>query len=530
MLKRLIPLTLVAIAMVYSANSRQDSRKLENVLRLNMTQDPSTLDPRKSSDQFSSAIHFQLYEGLTRITRESSWDWGVAKDVTISEDMRTYTFKLKDAFWSDSSLLTAYDFEFSWKESIRPDFLCPNAHMLYIIKNGEKIKMGQLSPAEFGVQALDDKTLKVELEHPAPYFLNMISFPVFFPVPRKLASINPKWSKTDHPPANGPFFCDQYHAAKEIVLKKNPYYWAKKEVKPDEVRIHLIQDETTALHLFEQKELDLIGGPFTLVPVDSITNLKKQDLFKKKDLALTVFTTFNVHAFPFNNTNIRQAFSYAIDRESIVENVTQNNEIAAKSFIPPILKRSAADHPISFNPSLAKEFLKKGLEELNISHIGKLTYQYPIFGCHDRIAQSLQQNFKDVLGVEVQLEGVEFKTFLNKLQNKQYQFGQFLWIAMYTDPYSILERFKNPSNFRNYPGWKNTLYAELLEQSQFTKDPIKRDDLLDKAENAIINDAPLTPIFHGNYCFMENDNIHGFYLSPIGSPHLQWIEFEKSKH
>jgi oligopeptide transport system substrate-binding protein len=306
-------------------------------------------------------------------------------------------------------------------------------------------------------------------------------------------------------------------------------YWAKHEVLPQEIQILLIRDESTALNLYEQKELDLIGGPFTTIPVDSIHDFREKEQLQKKDLALTVFTTFNVSTFPFNNAHIRKAFSLAINRESIVENITQNGESAATTFVPPILKTET--HPLffSYDPQEAKKELQKGLKELKISSLPPLTYHYPIFGCHDRIAQTLQENFRDILDVEVKIVGTEFKTFLSLLNNKQYQFGQFLWIAMYNDQYSILERFKNRKNFRNYPGWKNRDFANLLEQSETTFDPKERARLLELAEKILLDEAPLTPIYHGNYVFMEQDRIEGFYISPIGSPHLQWITFKENK-
>ena len=525
----IIPLTLLSMTLFLMTRETKDHKSLEHVLRINMTQDPSTLDPRKSSDQFSSALHFQLYEGLMRITKNSTAAHGMAKEVIISSDKLTYTFILKEVFWSDKTPVTAYDFEYSWKESIKPGFFCPNAHMLYIVKNGEKIKMGEADPKSFGVKALDDKTLEVHLEHTAPYFLQMVSFPVFYPVPKAKASLDPKWSKVQQPPSNGPFTCIAFQPNEKIILKKNESYWAKEEVLPEEVHILLLRDESTALNLFEQKELDLIGGPFTTIPVDSIQDFREKKQLKKKDLALTVFTTFNVSAFPFHNPHIRKAFSLAINRESIVENIMQNGECAATTFVPPILKDKSQPLFAPYDPDTARKELAIGLEELKLPSLPPLTYHYPIFGCHDRIAQTLQQNFQEVLGVEIEIIGVEFKTFLTLLNNKQYQFGQFLWIAMYNDQYSILERFKNRRNFRNYPGWKNKEFRDLLEMSETTFDPELRNELLEKAEKVLMDESPLTPIFHGNYVYMEQEKIRGFYISPIGSPHLQWIEFPNTK-
>ncbi|MFZ4772739.1 MAG: peptide ABC transporter substrate-binding protein [Chlamydiia bacterium] len=527
MMRTLLPFGLLAITLMWMIHSHIEEKSSGNILRVNMTQDPSTLDPRKASDHFATTLHFHLYEGLMRITRQSTAAFGVAESVEISHDRKLYKFTLKDTYWSNGEPVTAYDFEYAWKESIRPNFCCPNAHMLYIVKNGEKIKMGNAPLDSFGAQALDNKTLLVELEHSAPYFLQMLSFPVFFPVPKEEVLKNASWSKTQSPPANGPFTCTFFNPNQKIILKKNSSYWAKHEVNPDEIQIHLIRDESTALNLYEQKELDLIGGPFTSIPVDSFNNFKDRNLLQKKDLALSIFTTFNIEAFPFNNVHIRKAFSMAINRDSIVENVTQNGEHAATTFIPPIMKTNPKPLSPSFDPELARKELEIGMAELNVTSLGTLTYHYPLFGYHDRVAQAIQENFRDILKVDVRIEGVEIKTFLSLAQSKQYQFGQFLWIAMYNDQYSILERFKNRKNYRNYPGWKSKEYVDLLNLSENTFDSNLRDTYLEQAEKILLTEFPLSPIFHGNYVFMEQNNKRGFYISPIGSAHLQWIEFSE---
>ncbi len=495
------------------------------VLRINMTQAPTTLDPRKASDQFDGALQYHFYEGLTRVTRESTAALGCASKIEVSDDQKTYRFTLKEAFWSNQEPVTAYDFEYSWKTSIHPQFFCPNAHLFYTIKNGEQVKMGLKGVEEFGVKAIDAKTLEVNLEHPTPHFLHMLSFLVFSPIPKNIAEKNSNWAKSNlSPPANGPFFCSNFKPNEKIILKKNPFYWAKDEVNPDEIDVLLISDHSTALNLYEQKELDLIGDPFTSIPLDSLTSLKADHVLHQKNLAFSLFTTFNVNAFPFNNVHIRKAFSFAIDREAIVENIMQNGEQPANSFIPPVLKAPHFNLNF-FNPEMARKELALGMKELNIASLGALVYHYPAIGYNDRIAQTLQENFRDILKISIQIERVERKTFLNLLQKKEYQFAQFSWMAMYNDPHAILERFKHRKNFRNYPGWKNQQFTDKLNLFENTFDSNLRNLYVEQAENILLEEVPLTPIFHGSYIYMEQPNIRGFHISPTGSPHLQWIEF-----
>lgn len=492
-------------------------------LRVNLPDDPTTFDPRKATDLSSTALHFQLYEGLTRITPESTRSLGMAESIEVDDTGLIYLFRLKEVYWSNGQLITAFDFENSWKELIHPKFFSPNSHLMYIVKNGEKIKAGKLDPTELGVQALDKNTLKVELEHPAPYFLDMISFPLFAPFYSSCSDSQP-----DLPITNGAFKVVQFYPCDELILKKNQRYWAKEEIELNSIQITFIRDEDTVLHLFETNELDLMGTPFTSIPLDSIASYQKSGNLHKHDIGLTIFTTFNVEVFPFNNVHIRKAFAHTIKRDEIVQNITQNNECPATTIIPPSMrkKRSSPLFPL-FDAKLGQKELAIGLKELGLKQLPPLTFHYPSIGALQKIAEALEAEWSKTLGVKVLLQKEELKVFLEKITKEPYQFGLYLWLIMYNDEYAIFERFKSKINYRNYPHWQNERYNQLLEASLHEKDPGQRDILLRESEKIMIEEVPLSPIYHGNYVFLEQKNIDGFYLSPIGSPHLQWIKVNK---
>ena len=171
----------------------KDSHMRGAVMRMCTSTDPATIDPRRNGDFWSSNLLFFVYEGLTRILPNGEAELALAETVEIAEDGCTYLFKLRDAVWTDGAPLTAYDFEHTWKTSIDPKFAAACPYLLYPVKNAEKIAAGELPPSALGVKAIDAHTLEVELEHPTPYFLSLITFCNFFAAPKHIESIDPKW-------------------------------------------------------------------------------------------------------------------------------------------------------------------------------------------------------------------------------------------------------------------------------------------------------------------------------------------------
>ena len=129
-----------------------------------------SLDPRIGGDQDSSVFVKLLFNGLTRISRDGKPKYSVAKSVTVSSDKKTYIFKLQESYWSNGAPVVAFDFEYAWKKVLSPGFVTPFAYVFYPIKNGKKAKEGKVEIEEVGIEAIDERTLKVELENPCTLF------------------------------------------------------------------------------------------------------------------------------------------------------------------------------------------------------------------------------------------------------------------------------------------------------------------------------------------------------------------------
>lgn len=504
------------------------------MLKISFTHDPHTLDPRKGSDPVASTVHFTLFEGLTRMNEQSTHEPSVAKSIEVTDDGLIYTFHLRKAHWSNGDPVIAEDFAYAWRTILDPNFPAPNAHLLFPIKNAEKVKNGEKDSCSLGIDTLDDMTLQITLERPTPYFTDLTSFCVLFPVPSKIAKRNPRWADTLGTDfvTNGAYVLDEWKLSNQLVFKKNDHFWDRDHVKLDKISAVIIDNETTALGMFEQGELDFMGSFLANIQTEWIPELKKKYQLDYRPLGATKFTTFNTQNFPFNNVNIRKAFAYAIDRQSLVNDVTQSEEEPAYGFVAPIMKGGLTRTFLEeASQQKAQAYLQKGLEELglkNASELGELRYDYYTNVMEKRLAQALQQQWVKTLGVNVRLNESEFNVMMERLNKHNYQFGQFMYVAQYNDVMNILDRFKIQSNLKNYPVWENPEYIRLLEDSAYVQDRQKRLEVLEKAEAIMAEEMPLAPIYHWGNLTITHPRVHNFFISPVGSIHLMYTWVDKN--
>ncbi len=530
----------IAILLICSFFSGCSQKKTQIVkdqktcLKLNLPQEPTTLDPRKGGDIYSSALHFLLYEGLTKISENSSCDLGLAYKIDLSSDKLIYTFHIREAFWSDGSAVTAMDFEYSWKSMLDPSFPCPNAHLLYPIEYAEEAKTGFCPLNAVGVRSIDAKTLEVKLKSPTPYFLNLISFCVFYPIHHKTE--HEKNGVIEESGKNllstGPYILKSWKHHDVLSLEKNPNYWNQESVKLKNIDISFIDSETTALEMFAKQELDILGLPYTNIPIDALETFAKTPLLKGFPVGKTMFCSFNVQHPLFANKHIRKALAMAIDRQGIVDTIGISNEIPATNFVPPALKNGYnAIYYQKFDKENALKQLEMGLKETGLTKqdFEKITLIYPQRENSNSLCQILQQQWLSNLGLNIQLECLDFKIFLEKLSSSQYAICQYNWVAQYDDPMNILERFRKKSNPKNYCNWENSDYINLLDLSAFEQGAT-RDALLDKAEKIILEEMPIAPIYHSSCFRMIQPYIKGVFSSSIGSIHLEKIEFVEESH
>jgi oligopeptide transport system substrate-binding protein len=450
-----------------------------NRLNISFNTYPATLDPRKAGDFASSTLICLVYEGLTRCLPGGGVEPAIAESVELSEDETLYTFHLRKAYWSDGKAITAFDFERSWKEALVPPSL--NSYLFYPIKNVEKYVKGERALDEVGIWAIDEKTLQVKLERKAPYFYALTAFPSFFP------SAAPSVF-------SGPFKISEIKNRSEITLVKNPSFWNELAPSIDEIHISIIPDEMTALQMYEQGELDWVGGPLSPLPIDSLKKLEKESIPIPN--AATTFCTFNTEIFPFSNLHLRKAFSLAIDRDEVASLL---HVTPPRSFLPPPFTRQSQKFS---NKEEAICHFAKGLQELGMEKLSKLTLYYR--PAEKQLAQVLQKQWETLFGVEMELMQLDPKSHTHRLHNKEYTIAIASWMAQFNDPINFLDRFKEKHK-KNYSGWTDPAYTQLIEENHFQE-----------AEKLLSFAVPMTPLYHWESAALCGDRIQATSITPCG--------------
>lgn len=483
-----------------------------NTLRISFAGDPATTDPKRSGDFVSSTLICLLYEGLTRCKSGSEVELALAEKVEISADGKTYLFTLRKSFWSDGRPVTAYDFEKSWKTILEPNFPSLCAYLLYPIKNAEAYAKGNCQSSQVGVHAINTYTLEVELEHPTPYFLSLTAFPLYLPTP---SHITDDAAQGGNPVCNGPFLLENMTPGSEIILKKNETFWASRQISLERIHISIVANEMTALQLFEKGELDLVGGPLT--PIAMEPNLRKDFPLRLLPMSASTFCTLNTETYPFSNKALRKAFTLAAQNHpDIIGEIEMAGQIPANGLLPPSL---SLQNPNAASPEeKAEEFLQKALEELHITakDLEELTLYYKTNPIEKRIALTLQKIWSETLGITIKIEQADPKSLIQRLYAKNYQLSLASWIAQFHDPINILERFKDKTHPKNYPGWENINYRNMLDQASSACCQAERFPFLLRAEQILKEETLLIPLYHWSYPLLMHPRIQGLETTSSG--------------
>jgi oligopeptide transport system substrate-binding protein len=488
-------------------------------VRIAIPADVTSCDPRKARSLVTINVVRCLHEGLMCHDGNQKPTYALAKKITISPDQRVYTITLKDATWSNGDPITAYDFEYSIKTALTPSFKAPNAYQLFVLKGAKAYFEGK-GGDDLGVCSLDDKTLLFTLETPTPYFLELLSSDAFFPVPKKWFSAHPEKQELDLscPISSGPYVVEEWKINQEICLKKNPLYWNKERVRIERISF-IVVEETVALSLFEKGELDWAGSPISTLPPDSIRTLKENHQLQIIDAAGTAFIRCRVTHPTLSSKKFRQALSYAIDREGITEHILQGGHQPTMRFVPPCVGGGKVQ-TISYagNCEKAKKLLQEALVELNtpIEKLPPLTLTFTSNERNLKIAQVLKQNYKEVLGIDLSLEPQEGKIYFERIAKKNYDLALGSWIGNFQDPIDFLSIFQNKDNGTNNTDWENEAFAQNLELSSGVNEVQCRHLMLQNAEDILLADQPILPIFHYTYNFLKSPRLSGASVSPFG--------------
>ncbi len=510
-------------------NDKVEETSDEKILRLNNDEEPTSLNPSIGFDALSWEPLNNLMEGLTRLDEDSVVGPGVAEEWEVSDDGLTYTFYLReDANWSNGDPVTAEDFVYAWKYMLDPETASEAAFLAYFIKGGEAFNSGEGSADDVAVSAIDEKTLEVVLESPTGFFLDLLTNPAFFPINHKVAEENPEWhSEADTFVANGPFMLESWEHDKEMVFAKNAEYWDAANVKLDKVHFAMVNDTNTQYQMFESGELHTAD-----IPPELSDELIDGDNVFIGDYGGLEFYRFNITKEPFQNKKIRQAFSYAINRDDIAEYVVKNRVEPAYGFVSPgFIDPSGEDFRdvngdlVSYDPEKAKQLLEEGMEEEGYDELPPVVIDYNTSDLNKAVAETIQDMLKENLDIEVTLENQEWNVYAEAQINLELHFSRSSFINDYYDPVNFLESFITDS-YMNRTGWSNKEYDELIAKGKSEADEEKRWEALYEAEKLLAEESVVVPIRYYNTVVLEADGVSGILRHPVGYFDLKYADID----
>ena len=442
---------------------------------------------------------------------------GVAQSWDISPDGLVYTFHLRpEARWSNGDPVTATDFVRSFQRILTPSMGAEYAYMIYNYVAGAKDFFdGKLTDfSKVGFRAIDDHTLEIRLLHPTPYLLSAMNhyawFPVHFPTLEKFGAVAERgkpWTRPGNFVGNGPFVLTEWRPNQIIVVRRSPTYWDRDHVKLDEIRVYPVDNLDTEERMFRTGQLHVTYE----IPTAKIDSYRREDPASlRTDPYLGVFFyRLNVTRPPLNDVRVRRALALAIDRESLVKNVTRGCERPAYAMSYP--------DDVGYTPRAQLHGTIAEAQKL-LADAG-----YPdgrgfppvevVFNTQQNnrlIAEAIQQMWRKNLGIETTVSNQEWKVYIDAQRTLSYQIQRAGWIADYVDPNVFLDLWQSDSG-NNNTGWRNAEYDRLLAESLQAKTNTERYAIYQKLDQILVDEVPAIPIYYYNRVHLLSPKVLGYY-------------------
>ncbi|MEF7609724.1 peptide ABC transporter substrate-binding protein [Enterococcus casseliflavus] len=503
----------------------------EQVINVQFSAEMGSADISLATDSYSFITLNNAYEGLYRLDENNvPVIAGASEDAEVSEDGLSYTISLREeAKWSNGDPVTAADYVFSWQRTVDPATASNYAYMLAPVKNATAISDGTLDKSELGIEAVNDHELKITLEKPTPYFLSLLAFPTFFPQnERVVEEFGDQYALTSENAAyNGPFLLTNYAGPGTDIqwtLAKNPDYWDADSVKLETINFDVVKDSSTAYNLYESGQADdiILSGELAM------QNVNHPDYIVQPS-ATTQYLEMNQapEDSPFRNANLRQAISYSMNRQQIVDNILGNGSLPAVGFVPSDLAfnpETKADFvedaatTLAFDEEKAQEYWEKARAELGID---TLSFELLTSDTDQskKMAEYIQGTLQQTLdGLTVEVTNVPFSVRLDRSNSGDFEMVMNNWIGDYADPINFLELFKKDSSY-NRGKWLNDDYNQLIEQAsnENANDPEARWENMVAAEKILNDDLGVIPLFQSAEAHLRSSKIKGLIVHSVGA-------------
>ena len=517
----------------------------KKILTIQLGPDVESIDPALNSAVDGANYILFAFDNLLKMDKDGKVVPGLAEKYEVSDDQLTWTFHLRDGLkWSDGSALTAEDFVYSWQRLVDPNVAAPYAQTVLGMVEGYDDSIGRPDadgnttvdpdPTKLKVEAPDEKTLIVHMAKPTPYFDKLAAFVSLSPVKKDVVEANPDGWSIDPKTyiSTGPFKLTGWEPGSYLMFEKNENYWDADSIKLDGIKCLLMQDQNATFSAYESGDALMIKD----VPTQEITTLKERTDFHIDPILGTYYLDLNTTLDEFKDPKVREALSLALDRKYISETITAGTYTPASGFVSEgvtdwngtawqdnITDKSAYINIDDYagNLAKAKELLKEAGYENGVG-LPEMVYSTNDASYHKKIAEYLQQAWGE-LGLKVQVNIVEWKSFTPQRRSGNYQIARDGWVMDYNDPSNILE-LALTGNGNNNAKYSNPEFDALMSKAATEKDPQTRFGYLHQAEDFIMKDTAMVPLLYYNDFYLQSDKITGSWHSPDGFWHFEYAD------
>lgn len=497
-------------------------------ITINNGAEPESLDPHKVSGVPESNLLRQMLVGLTSNDANGKTIPGMAESWE-SADNKVWTFKLRDAKWSNGDPVTAHDFVYSFRRVVDPNTASPYATYLAGLKvvNAQDIVDGKAKPETLGVKAIDDKTLEITLSEPVPYLPDTLFHTSVKPVNQKVIEAHgEKWTSPENFVGNGPYKLKDWQVNERIVLERNPAYFNDANTTINQITFLAIPQDTTDVSRYKAGEIDITADA---LPATQFESLKKElgDQVKVQPKLCTYYYEFNHTQAPFNDVKVRKALSLVLDRETITDKILKQGQTPAYQYTPPSIQGMKNYTPEWHAWDKAKriEEAKKLLNEAGYNESNPLKFDllYNTSEAHKTLAVAAASFWKKDLGfVDITLNNQEWKTYLETRRNQKFQMSRGGWCADYNEASTFLNTFLSTDS-NNYGKYNNPEFDAIMGKTLGTGvTPEQRGELYQQAEALLDKDSATIFVYHYVSPRLVKPYVAGFTdTDPLNQYHIK---------
>ena len=513
-----------------SADLTFDARPPQGGTLVRLFADPPTLDPHLMGDVTSSVIGGEVFGGLVTLSLDYQPVLDLAETCSISEDGLVYTFVLREnAKFHDGKPVTAQDVKWSFERAADPDTLSHTAETYLGDIVGVTDKLEGTVDEISGIRVVDDRTVEFTIDAPKSYFLAKLTYPTAYVVDPEQVNDDGTW--LEEPNGTGPFKLATYEIGELIVLERNENY----HLGPPHIEsVQMILSGGSAMIMYENDEIHLTGVGLDDLPrlLDPSDALHPQLHRSPQDFDV-FYIGLNVDQEPFDDPKVRQALNYAIDLQSIAENVLDGRVSPATGVIPPGFPSYTENlRSYHFNPDLARELMQESqyadalasgdFPRVTLTISGSFGAAIPTY------LEVILEQWRQELGIEVDIQQTEWATFLQDANDKKYQMFSLGWVADYPDPENFLDVLLHSDSQSNHTNYGNPEVDRLLEEARTERDRARRFELYNQAEQMIIDDAPwVWTWFSGEGYALIKPEVSDYFLLQMSIPKYRYVYFNQ---